>query len=263
MRGARIFISFVFLSALFSFPGWIAKAEPVDRSQYIFDYANLLTNEERAALQSLASELGAERETAFLIITLNGTGRPNIEDYVNEFYDRGAPGYDRPHGNTAILTIDLLEKDVDLGGFKKAEVYLDDQRLDLIRERITPALTEGRYFEAFSDFIATAHDYMRYKPGVNPENILFQWWFQIAISIGLAAIIVFMMAYRSGGRVTINARTYLDSQRSRVIDRSDRYVRKSVTRQRKPSSNRSSSGGGGGGGMTRGGHSRSGSRGKF
>jgi uncharacterized protein len=68
------------------------------------------------------------------------------------------------------------------------------------------------------------------------------------------------MAYRAGGRVTVNARTYMDSQRSKVVDQYDNFVRQTVTKQKKPSNNTNS---GGGGGVTRGGHSHSGSRGKF
>ncbi|RKD22917.1 hypothetical protein BEP19_11820 [Ammoniphilus oxalaticus] len=252
---------------LFVLPGGnFAKAEPVDRQQYIFDYAELLTPQEREQLQSLASKLGAERETAFLIVTLKGTGHLDISEYIDEFYDNGAPGYDKPHGNTAMLTIDLMEKEVELTGFKKAEDYLDNDRMDQIRRKITPHLKEARYYESFSTFITTSHKYMGYEPGVDPENILFKWWFQVSVAIGVAGAVVFLMAYHSGGRVTVNQQTYLDGQRSRVVDQSDRYVRQTVTKRKKPSSNSRSSGGGGGGGsgrVTPGGHSRSSSRGKF
>ncbi|WP_246197238.1 TPM domain-containing protein [Cytobacillus depressus] len=244
---------------LFLLPwGTQARAE----SQYIYDFAKLLTKEEVAELQSLASELGMERNTAFIIITANGTGGKDIVQYVEDFYDEHAPGYDQPHGNTAILMIDMQERDVYLAGFKKAEDYLDSGRLDQIRHKITPALSEGQYFQAFSAFIHTSYDYMGYEPGVNPENLLFKWWFQLAASLGIAGIIVTFMAYRSGGRVTVNAGTYMNSHQSRVLNKYDHFIRQTVTRQKKPSSN-SGGGGGGGGGISSGGHSHSGSRGKF
>ncbi|WNS75409.1 TPM domain-containing protein [Bacillus sp. DTU_2020_1000418_1_SI_GHA_SEK_038] len=237
-----------------------AKADSLNQKQYIYDFAKLLTEEEVSELESLASELGKERNTAFLVITANGTEGKDIVQYVEDFYDEQAPGYDQPHGNTAILTIDMQERDVYLAGFKKAEQYLDNGRLDRIRNKITPDLSEGQYSRAFSGFIYTAHHYMGYEPGVNPENLLFKWWFQLAAALLTAAIIVMIMGYRSGGRVTVHAGTYMDSAKSGVLNKYDNFVRKTVTKQKKPSSKNSS---GGGGGISSGGHSHSGSRGKF
>jgi len=238
-----------------------ADADAFDRDRYIYDFAELLTDQELSELQSLASGLGKERNTAFIIITLADSQGKDIVQYVEDFYDEQAPGFDQPHGNTAILAINMQERDVYLAGFKKAEEYLDSGRMDQIRNKITPALSDGQYFEAFSSFIQTSYDYMGYDPGVNPENLLFKWWFQLAVSLGLAGSIVGLMAYRLGGRVTVNARTYMDSNRSKVLSKQDRFIRQTVTRQRKPSND--SKGGGGGGGITGGGHSHSGSRGKF
>ena len=59
----------------------------------------------------------------------------------------------RPHGNTALLIMDMQERDVYFAGFKKAEQYLDSGRLEMIRNKITPDLSEGEYFQAFSSFI--------------------------------------------------------------------------------------------------------------
>ncbi|WHY86924.1 TPM domain-containing protein [Neobacillus novalis] len=262
------------------------KAENFDRSQYIYDFAHLLTDQEAADLQNLAKELGEARETAFIILTVSGTDGKDIVQYVEDFYDENAPGYDQPHGNTAILAIDMQERDIYLAGFKKAEQYLGDGRLDQIRENITPDLSDGHYFQAFLAFITTSHEYMGYEPsdgsssdgysgygpgessdgyngndsGADPENIFFQWWFQLIASIIVAAVIVAIMAYRSGGRVTVNAGTYMNSDQSRVLNKYDNFVRQTVTKQRKPSNNTNS---GGGGGITGGGHSHSGSSGKF
>jgi uncharacterized protein len=261
------------------------KAETFDRNHYIYDYAHLLTDEESVELQHVASERGKERETAFIIITLDDTKGKDIVQYVEDFYDEHGPGFDQPHGNTVILAIDMNERDVYLAGFKKAEQYLDNSRLDLIREELTPDLSDGQYFDAFSVFINRAYEYMGNEPdngelgytgngsigspqenisydikGHPSKNIFFQSWFQLIVSLIMAGVVVMIMAYRAGGRVTVNARTYMDSQRSKVVDQYDNFVRQTVTKQKKPSNNTNS---GGGGGVTRGGHSHSGSRGKF
>jgi uncharacterized protein len=103
---------------------------------------------------------------------------------------------------------------------------------------------------------------MGFKPGVNPDNILFNIWFQLGGALAIGGIVVGMMVYRSGGRVTVNRQTYEDASNSGILDRQDQYIRTTVTKHKIEKSSGSSSSGGGGG-VTGGGHSHSGSRGKF
>ncbi|WP_339147115.1 MULTISPECIES: TPM domain-containing protein [unclassified Sutcliffiella] len=291
MRRYKSIYSFIIAVFLVVTLGFTAQAESVNQKQFVYDYAGILTDQEVTQLDSLANELGAESDTAFLVITANGTDGMDIEEYVGDFYDENAPGYDQPYGNTAILAIDLEERDIYLAGFKKAELYLNDQRLDLILESITPALSQGNYYEAFSEFISSSHSYMGMEPetsddnpgsypdnndgyqnyeeeyyaGGNPsDNLFFQLWFQLLVSFIVGGAVVGILAYNSGGRVTVNSGTYMNSNSSKVLHRHDRYLRKTVTRVKKPTNNNNNSGGfTGGGGITGGGHSHSGSRGKF
>lgn len=263
MTQTKIKLLLVFLSTLFLLMPFqtIASAQSTNQKQFVYDYAHLLSNQQKEQLEILSKKLSEERNTAFLIITLNGTDNKGFVRYLQDFYDEQAPGYDKEHGNTAILLIDLEERDVFLTGFKKAEEYLDQDRLAKIRKSITPELSAGNYYEAFTSYLNLANEYMGYEPGVNPDNLLFKWWFQLIASISIAAIIVAIMAFRSGGRVTVSEKNYLNSAQSGVVDQRDQYVRTTVSKVKKPSNN--SGGGGGGGGTTRGGHSYSGSSGKF
>lgn len=238
-----------------------------DSKQRIYDFANLLSPEEVEKLENLSQKYSTRRKTDIIILTTNDTKGKKIEEYMGDFYYEKALGYNKPHGNTAILTIDMKNRQVYLAGYYLAEEYLDNSRLDLIREKITPDLTKGNYYKAFKYFIKTSYKYMGIKPKVNPDNILFSLRFQIIASLTLAGIIVGTMAYNVGGKITVSDSTYRDFSTSKVLGRRDNYIRTSVTRRRKPSSNSksggSSLGGGGGGGVSRGGHSHSGSKGSF
>ncbi len=241
----------------------------IKSKERIYDLANLLTREEKAQLEKLSEKYSSRRKTDYVILTISDPEGKDIVEYMEDFYDDKALGYDKAHGNTAILTIDMENRDVYLAGFYRAEKYLDDGRLDLIRERIRADLSRGDYYDAFSSFIKLSYKYMGVRPGVNPDMILFKLYFQILVSLGLAGIVVGIMAYNSGGRTTVTGSTYQDLANSRIISRRDTYLRTDVSRQKKPSNKGSSSmgggmgGGGGGGGISRGGHSHSGSRGKF
>ena len=234
--------------------------------QRIYDFAGLLSEEQVKDLEEIASKYSSKRNTDMVILTSNDMKGKDVVKYMEDFYDEKALGYDKPHGNCAILTIDMQNREVYLAGFYKAEEYLDDGRLDLIRNKITPDLSKGDYYNAFYDFIKTSYKYMGIRPGVNPNNILFDLWFQIIASLATAGIVVGVMAYNSGGRVTVKESTYRDFGNSRILQRKDDYIRTTVTKVKKPSQKSSSGGssiGGGGGGVSSGGHSHSGSRGSF
>jgi uncharacterized protein len=238
-----------------------AEAEDTAASkQLVYDDAGLLSREQADELNVQANELGAGRATDILIVTSNNAANADVMKMAEDFYDNHAPGYNQPHGDAVILMLDMKHRELYLAGFGKAESTLDDNRLNKIRAKITPALSNGDYPLAFRKYIETAYRYMGFRPGVNPDNILFQIWFQVAVSLVLAAIVVGLLAYRSGGRVTVNRLTYEDESTSGVLEKQDRFLHTTVTR-RKIERNRS--GGGGGGGISGGGHSHSGSRGSF
>lgn len=253
-----LFVSIFFLIIVFSsFTSVFAN----DSKQRIYDYANLLSDEEVENLEELAYEHSQKRETDFIIVTSPDADGKDVKKYVQDFYDEMALGFGKPHGNAAILGIDMDNRDFYLAGFYKAEERLDDSRLDLINDKITPYLANDNYYDAFALFIETGSRYIRFMPGVNPESALFNTGSQIFLAIVIALVVVWRMARNSGGKVTVNERTYAGD--FKVLKRKDVFLSKNVTKRRKPKNNNNGSGRGGGGGVTRGGHSHSGSRGSF
>lgn len=243
--------------------GLAGRADAAETKKMIYDEAGLLTSEQAETLNELANEYAEKRETDMLVVTSANAANADVKKMAEDFYDKQAPGYDKPHGNAVILMMDMKNREIYLAGFYKAKTYLDDSRLDQIRGKISPDLTSGDYETAFRTYMKTAYRYMGVRPGVNPDNLLFNTWFQLAVSVVLAVVIVAAMVFRSGGRITVQRQTYEDASESGVLDHRDQYIRTTVTK-RKIEKNRGGGGsGGGGGGKTGGGHSHSGSRGSF
>jgi len=239
--GVLLFLGLVLLLS----PGRSAFA----LGQKIYDDANILQDVEIQQLESLASQLGAEVDTDFIILTT--TSDTDVEVYTRDFYEERQPGYDHPKGSAVILTINLQARDVYLESFGKAYDYLTSGRLTSIRETITPYLSDGEYYQAFRIFLNESHDYLLDPP----ESLFGQLWFQIVVSVVVGALVVGIMALNAGGKVTVNQATYLNQKTSRVLRSRDDYIRTTVTKRKKPSNSGSSSG-------FRGGSSHS-SRGKF
>lgn len=241
-RGS-IVVSFIFLLGLV----WFCPAVHA-LDQKVYDEAGLLDDREAAELEKLATELGAQWETDFLILTTNDTGGRTIEEYMGDFYDEKIEEQGLSKWNATILALDMGSRNLYLAGFYKAKVYIDDARVDRILDQITPKISDGNYYEAFQEYIELAEQYMDSEPA----NILMQWWLQIIISLVVGGVIVGAMAYQSGGRITVNNHTYMDAKNSRVLRQKDDYVRTTVTKVRKPKQNNH------GGGTTKGGHTYSG-----
>lgn len=226
----------------------------IEEKQKIYDDADLLSTEEIAKLESIANKYGKKRDTNLIILTTNDTDGKGFKKYTQDFYDEHLDG-----PNAAILTIDMGDREVYIAGFYKGKDYLDFDRIDLIIDKVTPKLADGDYYGAMDSFLSLSYKYLNIKPGINPDFILFKFEAQIIISLVLAGVIVGLMLYHSGGKVTTTERTYMDGHRSRILNKRDVYLRKTVTRRRKPNNN---SGGNsstrGGGGVTSGGHSHSG-----
>lgn len=226
--------------------------------QRVFDDANILQEDDLSKIEATAEEHSIEQKTDFIILTTDeGFTQAELKRYVQDMYDEQGYGFDKKHGNTALLALDVNSREVYLAGFYKAEKYLNNTRVELVLDEMMGALRSDNFYRAFTTFIVTSSEYMQFSPWVNPESILLKSSFQFIAALILAGAIVGMMAYNSSGKVTTNLNTYLDTERTQVLKKRDRYIRTTVTKTRKPK-NKSSSGGGGGGGTTRGGHSHSG-----
>lgn len=160
LRKKKVFL-IVLLSIVLLIP-FISNALKAsgDKKQRIYDLAGLLTGEEVEELEILAEKYSSRRQTDFIVLTTDDTEKKDVVKYMEDFYDEKALGYDKPNGNCAILTVDMEHREVYLAGFYKGEEYLDDYRLDEIRYKITPALSEGDYYRAFHTFIKTSYKYM-------------------------------------------------------------------------------------------------------
>lgn len=264
--------------------------------ELILDEAALLTEQEKTELNLLANEYSGKWETDIMVVTTDGPDAYDVERMTQDFYDSNGPGYDKVHGNTVILMINMTDREIYVAGFYKGEEYVDNSRTEQIKELITPAMAQGDYRLAVQQYLDQVDQYMGTEPyrpdyssgsgsgsssgissgsapdyvpsdrysgsrsGVDPDSLLLNPWIQLGAAVLIGGLVVFTMVHRSGGRITINARTYQNGATSGVLSHEDNYLHTTRTSRKIESNNNRS---GGGGGTTSGGHSHSGSRGSF
>ena len=266
-----ILLFFIFLSL----PNYVFANED---SQRVFDYAGLLTEEEEKALNELCLEKEEALETELYILTTVDTGGKKTVDYVDDFGDDHAFGYDREYGNYMILCIDMQNRIVWLSTSGKAEEYFTEARIDALLDDLYPALKAEKYYDTCYSYLQSGEKYLSEKPsytGSDPSNYpetMFQydeeekpfykyWYVRLFIALVAGTIVISVMSYRASSRITVNARTY--SNNMRINQHMDTFVRR-TTSSRRIETNTSSSGssgrssGGGGHHTSSGGHSHGG-----
>lgn len=249
------------LCFLFIFVGVNGVTAFAATDQHIYDNAKLLSEPEIAELEAVAAVYSQEQDVDFLFLTSADENMPYITEYMGDFFEEWSVKNNQK--DVVLLTMNIATRDVYLAGFGTAELALDNQRVDLVLDRIVPEMQAGEYAAAFSETVTTSSRYMEFRPGVNPENIFFKTWFQLGVAFLLAGGVVSYMLYNSAGRVTTNASTYFDGNNTRVTATVDQFRNKTVSRRQVPKKSSGGGGGFGGGGTTGGGTSFSGGGRKF
>ncbi len=244
----------------------------------VFDYADLLTEEEEQALNELCLEKEDALETELYILTTNNTEGKETVDYTDDFGDNHAFGYDREYGNYMILCIDMQNRIVWLSTSGKAEIYFTEARIDALLDDLYADLKAGNYYETCYSYIQSGEKYLSEEPVVNDittdpdryKDTIYKydeesspyymtWYFRLAVSAAVGAIVVAVMSYRAKAHMTVNETTY-SRNGAQVYEHSDSFIRR-TTSSRRIETNHSSGGGGGGGGghhTSSGGHSHGG-----
>ena len=263
-------------------------AEVAEDEQRVFDDAAILTSSEYEELEAMCNKEGRAAGIEIFILTHDNKDATYPEAYIENFEDQ------LPVGDRVYFLYDLNRGEIFIEGYGLAETYIHSKRIEIIFDNLADDLKAGNYYNGFVTYISMAssymsddselnydhnynyntsddytgdYDYDQYydnSDSRNPEvkDLLTNIWFQLIASLILGGIVVGVMAYHSGGRMTVRGNNYIDDSHSGLIGRRDMYVRTSVTRIRKPTQQNSSGRGGfnaGGfrGGMSGGGRSHS------
>lgn len=243
---------------------YAADNEAVDR---IYDYAETLSDSEEDNLEALAETYYQKTGYNYLVVTTttrseyeftqSSSLEKDCELYSEAFYDNFVSNYGEKYKNCTILTIDLSDnRYADISGQSELKTKLDGDRCTLAFEKIKSDLSDKDYSDAYEKYMKTVNRYQQIKPGINPDSIFLKIWFQLLLALIIGGVIITIMIFNTGGKMTANGSTYLDSKRSRTVNMHDHYTHTHTSRTKRESNSDSSGGGssGGGGGSHGGGH---------
>lgn len=242
---ASILLLFIFSPAISSFAA--------TDYQRVYDYADELSDTEEADLEERAEDYYQKTGYHLLVVITNTRAEysytatasleADCEQYSEAFYQDFVNTYGSSARDCAIFTLDTSSnRYADVSGQGKVKERLDDHRCTLVFEKMYDALHANNWYAACDTYYKTVSRYMKITPGINPNSIFLNIYFQLLLSFVIGGIIIFLFVHNSGGKMTVNSHTYLAPNQSKVINGHDHYIRTAEHRTKRSSS--SSSGGG-------------------
>ena len=240
--------------------------EKVDNSKKVYDFANLLTDDEEKELYNLAQTdiNDYNMDLALVTISENPYG---VSDYYSKVYAQDFYYYNRfgigQYYDGIILLIDMSNRYIYMATKGNAIILYDDNRIDNITEAAYSYLKAGNYFQGYKAMINKAISYAKdgvpksnkyqcldetgtpYQCKTPPKSV--NWGITLAVAFlgSVVPMLIHTRKYR-GIRLATNANSYLTS--SNVDTKTDQFLTTFTSRIRR--SHDSGGSGGHSGGST-------------
>ena len=127
-------------------------------SDYVYDYADLLTVEEEDALQKSAEFCKEQWNMNFLVVTTDDAEGKSSRAYADDFYDQRFPEESEEDG--VLYLIDMDNREIYLFTSGEAIRYLTDSRIDRILDEVSVQVSEDS--EQLSEYVKKLLDVMEY-----------------------------------------------------------------------------------------------------
>ncbi len=263
----------------------VLASKKVDASEKIYDFSDILTNEEEKILYDKIIKFIEQYNTDLVILTDNlpYTIDEANETYAVDFYDYNDFGLNFERYSGIILFRNTYESDkyYDIYIFGDAQLYFNQSRKDELLDGIYYELKNGIYLDGFEQFISYCEKYYKLGIPMDLKNyhvdemgylVYEKPPYKIpvfAIIISDAIFVLITMLIMAGKnrmvRQKLETMNYYNKSSLKFSRKVDNFVREYVTSHTRETSSGSSSSGGGGhyhssSGSSGGGHSSGGGR---
>ena len=170
-------LSLLIILSIFFIPS-IAFAEnltpKVDETQKIYDYADLLTDEEEKSLFDLVDYYIDKYNQDMVIVTINenpyGVSDTYTMNYADDFYDYNNFGKGE-HKDGILILIDMANRYPWISTTGEAILLYDDERIAQMHDYSFNYLRNGEYYNALKMYVETATAFADYGIPESNQNL--------------------------------------------------------------------------------------------
>ncbi|MCI8460544.1 MAG: TPM domain-containing protein [Bacilli bacterium] len=216
----------------------IRRTPAVSSSEKIYDYADLLTEDEEKKIYSKLYEYTKDSNIDVAVITTNDLFGFSIVEYANNFYDYNDFMND---GIVFVMYMSGSEPEIYMGNSgdysgKVFEIYTD-VRINQTLEYVYKDIAGGSYYKAVDDYIKILDGFYRMNDGnykVDKEGRVVKsipWIEIVVLSVALTFIIVVILFYKLNGKknVIINLEKNINTSTLMVRTDSDKLFDNGVS----------------------------------
>ncbi|MBR6315897.1 MAG: TPM domain-containing protein [Lachnospiraceae bacterium] len=240
--------------------GFVRGNKEAKTDERVFDYGELLSEDEEAALRSLIAQAEDECGCDIVLVTLNreiGGEWNGLRDWADDFYDENCFGYDAAHGDGCVLVDNWYSfgdynGDTWLSTSGRVENKYSSDDIDELLDDVCGVVNSNPY-EAYKLYINGVKKHML---SGSPQSLRIPWIIVVIIALVLSGLYFLIHLYTKQAKDTTTPLTYVTGG-SPVEERHiDQFLTKTVHKRKIETS--SGSGGGGGHHISSGGFSHGG-----
>lgn len=242
-RNVRLLLAAVLcMAALFA----VCRQDVRAARQYVFDYADLLTDEEEAKLQAECERLRELTKADYVIVTntLSGEDAGDYIGYIDNFYDDQGFGYDAPLGDGSAFLIEMTNRITYTSTAGRLVQSVSEDSLTSLNEEAASRMSEGAG-SACEYYLKRMSKLVKYEStgGRSMAEIILP---SLSVGFALALILtVIAVCMMKGSDSKADLKAVHQKGNGKLITSRDVFVRQTETRRKieKDDSSNHSSGG--------------------
>lgn len=219
---------------------------PVER---VYDYADVLTDEEEQNLQNYIADMENQYHIDLVLVTINedvesqGDWEDVMMNKADDFYDENLFGYNKVHGDGALLLDNWYEgqKGSWLSTCGEVEYAFSSDNINTVLRTVYDVVDDNPY-EAYKAYVDRTCTLLKLKR--QEEDMPMPWGAIIIIPLVVAGIYAGVNLAKNRGDKTVTPTTYMEQNKTMIHAKRDQFIRKNViTRRIETQSSSHSSGG--------------------
>ena len=235
-------------------PAATQAAAKVDE-QFVYDEADLLTDEQEAELVKKLTEVSHATNAQIVVVTLASMDGGNIDEFIDYLYDSMGFGYGENHDGVLLLvSMDPREYRILSNGY--AGTAIGPDQIDTLCDFMETYLPNGHYVAAFNSFADQCGEFLEYYQMGSPFKVGKNLAISLIIGIIAGLIVAFVLKGQlKSVRKQDQAHRYVKPGSMTVDIQYDIFLYRTVTRTQKQKRVESTSSGSGNTARSKGGGS--------
>ena len=234
-------------AAVLYFPELPAATEVAakENEQFVYDEANLLTDEQEADLMKKLTEVSHATNAQIVVATMASMDGGDIDSFVDYLYDSMGFGYGENHDGVLLLVcMDPREYRILSNGY--AGTAIGPDQIDTLCDFMETYLPNGHYVAAFNSFADQCGEFLEYYQMGSPFKVGKNLAISLIIGIIAGLIVVFILKSQlKSVRKQDQAHRYVKPGSMTVDIQYDIFLYRTVTRTQKQKRVESTSSGSG------------------